>query len=171
MNQAQPYTTFGVVPISTVTASTGLAFLQDMIARRHPAPPFAETTDIWITEAEHGRVMFEAAPSPRFLNPLGTLHGGWVSTLLDSAMGCAVHATLKPGYGYTTVDMAVTFVRAVLPSSGKLKCEGKIIHSGGRIATAEGRVLDAAGKLIAHGTETCMILKIPGSNDAASVID
>ena len=74
-------------------------------------------------------------------------------------MGCAVHSTLKPGYGYTAVDMTVTFVRPALPTSGRLTCVGKIIHSGNRIATAEGRVLDAAGKLIAHGTETCMILK------------
>lgn len=83
-------------------------------------------------------------------------------------MGCAVHSTLRPGQGYTTVDMTVTFVRAVLPSTGRLTCEGKIIHSGGRIGTAEGRIFDAAGKLIAHGTETCMILKIsaPGEKSA-----
>jgi uncharacterized protein (TIGR00369 family) len=85
--------------------------------------------------------------------------GGWISTLLDSAMGCAVHSMLKPGHGFTTVDMTVSFVRAVLPTTGKLTCEAKIIHSGGRIATAEGRVIDAGGKLIAHGTETCLILK------------
>jgi uncharacterized protein (TIGR00369 family) len=111
--------------------------------------------------AEHGRVLFEAVPAEKFLNPLGTIHGGWISTLLDSAMGCAVHCMLKPGHGFTTVDMTVSFVRAVLPTSGKLICEGKIIHSGGRIATAEGCVTDVAGKLIAHGTETCMILKAP----------
>ena len=93
------------------------------------------------------------------MNPLGRIHGGWTSTLLDSAMGCAVHSTLKLGYGYTTIDMTVTFVRGVQPTSGKLTCEGKIIHSGSRIATAEGHVLDAAGRLIAHGTETCMILR------------
>ncbi|HET9535247.1 MAG TPA: PaaI family thioesterase [Mesorhizobium sp.] len=79
----------------------------------------------------------------------------------DSAMGCAVHSMLKPGHAFTTVDMTVSFVRAVLPTSGKLTCEGKIIHFGGRIATAEGRVTDVAGKLIAHGTETCMILNAP----------
>jgi uncharacterized protein (TIGR00369 family) len=112
-----------------------------------------------LIEAEHGRVVFEGPAGAKVLDPLGTIHGGWISTLLDSAMGCAVHSTLKPGHGYTTVDMTVSFVRAVLPTSGKLICKGKIIHSGGRIATAEGRVTDAAGKLIAHSTETCMILK------------
>ena len=115
--------TFGVVPTHVTTRDTGLAFLNDMIARRHPSPPFAGATDNWLTTAEYCRVVFEAGPSDRFLNPLGTVHDGWISTLLDSAMGCAV-------------------------------------HSGGRMVLAEGRVCDATGKLIAHGTQTCMILKI-----------
>lgn len=161
MTISQPPTKFGVVPMATAMHSDGLTFLRNMISQHYPAPPFAETSDIWLIMAEHGRVLFEALPAEKFLNPLGTVHGGWISTLLDSAMGCAVHSTLKPGHGFTTVDMTVSFVRAVLPTSGKLICEGKIIHSGGRIATAEGRVTDAAGKLIAHGTETCMILKGP----------
>lgn len=141
------------------SAATGLDFLQRLRDGHHPAPPFAETTDIWLREAEHGRVLFEATPSRKFYNPLGTVHGGWISTLLDSAMGCAVHSTLNPGQGYTTVDMTVSFVRAVTSDTGPLTCEGKIVHAGGRIATAEGRVFDAGGKLVAHGTETCMILK------------
>ena len=161
MTANQQPSRFGVVPAATAVQTDGLTFLRDMISQHYPAPPFAETSDIWLVMAEHGHVLFEALPAERFLNPLGIIHGGWTSTLLDSAMGCAVHSTLKPGYGFTTVDMAVSFVRAVLPTSGKLTCEGKIIHSGGRIATSEGRVFDAAGKLIAHGTETCMILKAP----------
>ena len=161
MNKSQPPTKFGVVPTATAMQTDGLTFLRNMITQHYPAPPFAETSDIWLIMAEHGRVVFEAVPAEKFLNPLGTIHGGWISTLLDSAMGCAVHSMLKPGHGFTTVDMTVSFVRAVLPTSGKLTCEGKIIHSGGRIATAEGRVTDGAGKLIAHGTETCMILNAP----------
>jgi uncharacterized protein (TIGR00369 family) len=156
-----PLISFGVVPAATAMQSDGLTFLRSMLSRRYPSPPFAETSDIWLVMAEHGRVLFEASPSHKFLNPLGTVHGGWISTLLDSAMGCAVHSTLKPGHGFTTVDMTVSFVRAVMPATGKLTCEGRIIHSGGRIATAEGRVTDAAGRLFAHGTETCMILKGP----------
>ena len=140
-------------------------FSRNIITQHYPAPPFAETSDIWIVMAEHGRVLFEALPAEKFLNPLGTIHGGWISTLLDSAMGCAVHSLLKPGHRYTTVDMTVSFVRAVLPTSGKLTCEGKIIHSGSRIATSEGRVTDAAGKLIAHGTETCMIFTRPSLDE------
>jgi uncharacterized protein (TIGR00369 family) len=159
-DQQQP-TQLGVVPSATAMQMDGLSFLQNMISKHFPAPPFAETSDIWLIKAEHGRVVFEGTPSQRFLNPLGTIHGGWISTLLDSAMGCAVHSTLKPGHGYTTVDMTVSFVKAVLPASGNLTCESKIIHSGGRIATAEGRIIDATGKLIAHGTETCLIFKAP----------
>ena len=158
----------GVVPLDVATRERGLDFLRGMIDRLHPSPPFAETSDIWMTIAEEGRVVFEGMPSQRFLNPLGTVHGGWLSALLDSAMGCAVHSTLKPGYGYTTVDMSVTFVRAVSPKTGKLTCEGKTIHVGGRIATAEGRILDAAGKLVAHGTETCMILQVPAAAERPS---
>jgi len=158
---SNPPTKFDVVPAATAMQTDGLTFLRNMISQHYPAPPFAETSDIWLVLADHGRVLFEALPAERYLNPLGTIHGGWISTPLDSAMGCAVHSTLQPGYGFTTVDMTVSFVRAVSPASGKLTCEGKIIHSGGRIATAEGRVIDAAGKLIAHGTETCMILKAP----------
>lgn len=161
MSTDQQFNQIGVVPAAIAMQTDGLTFLRNMISQHFPAPPFAETSDIWLIEAEQGRVVFEATPSQKFLNPLGTIHGGWISTLLDSAMGCAVHSTLKAGHGYTTVDMTVSFVRAVLPASGKLTCESKIIHSGGRIATAEGRVIDAAGKLIAHGTETCLILKAP----------
>lgn len=156
-----PRTTFGVVPAATALSTDGLTFLRNMISQAYPQPPFAETTDIWIVSAEHGRVTFEAVPQQRFLNPLGTVHGGWISTLLDSAMGCAVHSVLKPDQGFATVDMTVSFVRPVLATSGKLRCEGKLIHSGARIATAEGRVMDESGKLVAHGTETCLILKSP----------
>ncbi len=100
-------------------------------------------------------------PSERFRNPLGTVHGGWMATLLDSALGCAVHSTLKAGQGFTTVDLAVSFVRAVHESSGKLRCEAKVIHAGGRIATSEGRLVDAEGKLYAHGTTTCLVMAAP----------
>lgn len=144
---------------NTATAVTGLEFLRRLRDGLHPAPPFSETADIWLREADYGRVLFQAKPSSRFYNPLGSVHGGWISTLLDSAMGCAVHSTLESGQRYTTVDMTVSFVRAVRGETGPVTCEGKIIHAGGRIATAEGRVFDASGTLLAHGTETCMILK------------
>ena len=153
----------GVVPRDIATQVNGLEFLKNLSARAYPAPPFAVTTDIWLVEAESGRVIFEATPSSRYYNPLGTVHGGWISTLLDSAMGCAVHSVLKSGQAYTTVDMSISFVRPVFEKTGKLRCEGKIIHAGGRIATAEGRVWDQAGTLIAHGSETCLVMAVPGT--------
>ncbi len=154
-----PIAKVGVVSREVLTATSGVAFLQGVRDGIHPAPPYAASTGIWISEVEHGRVVFEAVPSEQFFNPLGSIHGGWVSGLLDSAMACAVHATLEPGQGYTTVDLSVSFVKPVMPDSGQLRCEGKVIHTGGRIATAEGRLWDAAGKLLAHGTETCLIFK------------
>jgi uncharacterized protein (TIGR00369 family) len=138
-------------------ALPGLDFLECLADGSIPAPPFSVETDIWIVDAKRGRVVFAATPSKRFYNPLGTVHGGWISTLLDSAMGCAVHSVLVPGQAYTTVDMSISFVRPVFETTGKLKCEGKIIHVGGRIATAEGRAWDDAGTLVAHGSETCLI--------------
>jgi uncharacterized protein (TIGR00369 family) len=148
------------VPAASVA---GLDFLKRLADGSQPAAPFAKETDIWIVEAEPGRVRFAALPSKRFYNPLGTVHGGWISTLLDSAMGCAVHSLLAAGQAYTTVDMTVSFVRPVLEKTGKLTCEGKIIHAGGRIATAEGRVWDEAGTLIAHGSETCLVMTAPAT--------
>jgi uncharacterized protein (TIGR00369 family) len=152
----------GLVPIEVAAEISGLTFLQRLKDGSYPAPPYAATSEIELTEVERGRVVFEGRPSARFYNPLGTVHGGWTSGLLDSAMACAVHSMLKPGQPYTTVDMSVSFVRAITEQTGKVRCEGKVIHAGGRIATAEARVWDAAGTLLAHGTETCMILKPRG---------
>ena len=161
MTRMSPSQVAGVVPQDIATAVSGLDFLTALRDGKYPAPPFAVETDIWITEIETGRVVFEGQPSARFYNPLGTVHGGWISGLIDSAMGCAVHSLLKAGQAYTTVDMTINFVRPVFEKTGRLKCEGKIIHAGGRIATSEGRVWDQAGKLIAHGSETCLIWTVP----------
>ncbi|MFC4907897.1 PaaI family thioesterase [Actinomadura gamaensis] len=106
---------------------------------------------------EPGRVVFALTPDARFANPLGTVHGGILSTLLDSAMGCAVHTTLPDGASYTTLELKVNFVRAVSTEGGRLTCEGTTIHVGRRVATAEGRVVDERGRLVAHGTTTCMV--------------
>ncbi|MGE0768376.1 MAG: PaaI family thioesterase [Hyphomicrobiaceae bacterium] len=157
----------GVVPMEAAIASSGLAFLQGLRDGQHPVPPYAAASGITIADVEHGRVVFEALPSAEFYNPLGTVHGGWISGLLDSAMGCAVHSLLQPGQAYTTVDLSVSFVRAILEKTGIVRCEGKVIHAGGRIATAEGRLWDARGTLLAHGTETCLILK-PGTGSGLS---
>ena len=153
--------TFGVTDFKTATSMSGIAFLQAMMSGKFPAPPICEALDFILVEVEPGRAVFEGIPRNGFRNPLGTIHGGWMSTILDSALGCAVHSTLKAGQGFTTVDLAVSFVRAVHESTGKLRCEAKVIHAGGRIATAEGRLVDAEGKLYAHGTTTCLVMQIP----------
>jgi uncharacterized protein (TIGR00369 family) len=152
--------TIGVVPRDVLVAEPGLAFLRGMIEGRHPAPPFARSTGIWLTDAEEGRAVFSGLPSEGFFNPIGTIHGGWTSAILDSAMACAVHSTLAAGQAYTTVEMKLNFVRPILPSSGRLTCEGTVIHRGGTLATSEGKLLDEKGRLLAHGTETCMIFDL-----------
>jgi len=148
----------GVVEREVLLAEDGLSFLRGMIAGRHPGPPFAHAMDFDLVEAEEGAVVFTGVPSGRFFNPLGTIHGGWTATILDSAMACAVHTTLKAGEGYTTLEMKLNYVRPVLPGSGTVRCEGRLIHRGGTVATSEGRLFDERGRLLAHGTETCVIL-------------
>jgi len=147
----------GVVEREVLVAGDGLSFLRGIIEGAHPAPPFAEAMDFDLVEAEEGRVVFTGVPSARFFNPLGTVHGGWTATILDSAMACAAHSTLRPGEGYTTLEMKLNYVRPVMPDSGKLRCEGRLIHRGGSVITSEGKLVDGRGKLLAHGTETCMV--------------
>jgi uncharacterized protein (TIGR00369 family) len=158
----------GVVPRDVLVAEPGLSFLRALIEGRHPAPPFSKTTGIYLMEAEPDRVVFKGLPTAAFFNPLGTIHGGWTSAILDSAMGCAVHTTLQPGQGYTTVEMKLNFVRPILPDLGELTCEGVVVHRGGTLATAAGKLLDAKGRLLAHGTETCMILEAAGRASRAA---
>jgi uncharacterized protein (TIGR00369 family) len=157
MLAVMPERRHGVVPRDVMTAGTGLSFLQALVDGVHPAPPFSQTTGIYLTEVAEGRVLFKGLPLEGFLNPLGTIHGGWTSAILDSAMACAVHTTLAAGQGYTTVEMKLNFVRPILPNMGKVTCEGILIHRGGTLATSEGKLFDAEGRLLAHGTETCMI--------------
>lgn len=164
MSEHNPFTRFGIVPPETAMRVAGLEFLRQMLDRAHPAPPISEAADIWLAEVERGRIVFEARPSARFYNPMGTLHGGWLSIVLDSAMGCAVHSCLDAGQAYTTLEMKVNFVRAVVEDTGALRCEAWIVHQGRRTATSEGRLFDRAGTLLAHGSETCLItdLTAPG---------
>ena len=149
--------TIGIAPKATVLRETGLEMLRGLLDGRHPVPPFAATTGCRLTEIEDGRAVFKGVPLASFLNPLGTIHGGWTAGIMDSAMACAVHSILAAGQGYTTLEFRVHLVRAILPSSGELVCEGRIVHRGGTVATSEGFLRDAAGRLLAHGTETCLI--------------
>ncbi len=121
-------------------------------------PPIADTLDFGLVELEYGRVLFTGQPAEYLYNPIGTVHGGYAATLLDSALGCAVHTTLKPGFAYTTVELKVNYVRALRADTGLIHCEGKVIHVGGRIATAEARITSPDGaRLYAHATTTCLV--------------
>ena len=149
---------FGVVPPEMALALSGLEFLTRIADGRLPAPPFAGTANMALVEVADGRAVFEANPLPAFFNPMGTIHGGWVATVLDSALGCAVHSTLPPGKIYSTVELSLRLVRKVMPASGPVRCEGRIVHAGRSMATAEARLFDKDGKLAAHGATTCMIV-------------
>src|SRR5688500_10579419 len=150
---------YGVTEKEKLAGISGLDFLHGMIAGRFPAPPMARTLGFRLAEAEPKRVVFEATPTPDLLNPLGAVHGGWALTLIDSAAGCALHATLPAGIGYTTVETKVNFTRPIAPDGGSVRCEGVVVSKGSRIATAEARLLSAEGKVLAHGTSTLMILE------------
>jgi len=138
---------------------SGLDYLKAMQEGKIPSPPIGILMDMRIVEVTEGRVIFAAQPAEYHYNPLGTVHGGLAATLLDSALGCAIHSTLQAGTGYTTLELKVNYLRPMTRESGMMYCEGKVIHVGGRIATAEGRLTDADGKLYAHGTTTCIILR------------
>jgi uncharacterized protein (TIGR00369 family) len=160
MAHNNPFKRFGVVDTNAAASDSGLAFLMKLLDGTYPAPPFSEVCDIWPVEVSQGRALFEAQPSARFYNPMGTVHGGWITTMLDSAMGFAVHSMLKAGQTYTTIELKMNFVRPIFEQTGIVRCEGKIVHSGSRLATAEARLTDAAGKLLAHGSSTCMIIPV-----------
>jgi len=148
---------FDTLPLAEIKGMDGLSQLKAMIAGDLPAPPIGRSLGFLLSEANSGHAIFRGTPSADFLNPLGTVHGGWAATLLDSALGCAVHSTLKAGEAYTTVEFKVNLVRPIMPDTGEVVCEGRVVHRGGRVATSDATLKTSAGKLLAHGTETCII--------------
>ena len=155
---------------STIQQLSGLERMRQVIAGTLPPPPMARLMNIWLIEASEGRAVFEGEPAEYHYNPIGMVHGGIPCTLLDSAMGCAVHSTLPAGAGYTTLELKVNMVRPITEKTGPLRAEGKVIHPGRQLATAEGRIFGPDGKLYAHGTTTCLIFPLPdgarGKSDA-----
>lgn len=152
----------GVVSREQLVSEGGMTFLRGMLSGRHPIAPYAATMDIELSEVEEGWVLFLGKPSAQYFNPVGSIQGGWAATILDGAMAHCIHTTLKPGENYTTLEMKINFIRPVLPSSGTVRCEGWLVHRGARTATSEGKLFDARGKLLAHGSETCIILPADG---------
>jgi uncharacterized protein (TIGR00369 family) len=142
---------------------SGLEMLQAMIAGELAGPPVMNLLDMSRMTAEEGRVTVEMVPQEFHYNPLGTVHGGMLSTLLDTAAACAVHSTLPPGVAYTTLDLNVKFLRPVTVASGILRSEGLVLQRGRRTALAEARLTDGAGRLVAHATSSCLIFEPPAS--------
>jgi len=136
----------------------GIEFLRAMRDGKLPPPPIAQLLGFQLVEVEPGRAVFEVQPGERHYNPIGVVHGGLAMTLLDSAMGCSVQTQMPAGGGYTTLEAKTNLVRAITAETGLLRAIGKVLHVGKRIATAEARLEDQAGKLYAHATTTCIVL-------------
>ena len=149
--------TYGKVSAKRQKAMTGLEFVQGLAQGTLPLNMMAQTLDYDITEAENGRVVVTANPKEIHLNPWGTIHGGLAATMLDSCMGLAIQSTLDKGIGSTTLEFKISFVRPITPETGLIQAEGTVISRGRRVGTAEGRVIDRDGRLLVHGTTTCLI--------------
>jgi uncharacterized protein (TIGR00369 family) len=151
------------VTAAAITTMSGLDLLQGIATGELPPPPIMSTLGYDGLAVGAGWARFSLTPGEHHYNPIGSVHGGVAATLLDSALGCAVHTTLPAGVGYTTVDLSVTFVRPLTATTGPVQCEGRVIHVGSRVGTAEARITDADGRLYAHATATCLIMRPEGA--------
>ena len=149
--------TYGVVTPDILKSYDGLGFLKAIVDGTLPQPPISETLGFHLVAAEPGRAVFAGTPGLRHYNPIGTVHGGFAATLLDSAVACAIATTMKKGDVWTTLELKINYVRALTAETGSVRAEGRIIHRGRSVATSEGDLKDAAGRLYAHATTTCMI--------------
>jgi uncharacterized protein (TIGR00369 family) len=147
----------GVARPDQVAGRTGLEIFEAIFAGELPRPPIGETLDFVPIHIERGLAVFQGRPQKKHYNPLGIVHGAWFAALLDSAVGCAVQSTLPAGKSYTTLELQLNFVRALTEAVPLVRAEGKLIHGGRQVATAEGRMIGPDGKLFAHATTTCLI--------------
>ncbi len=150
---------YGTVSEDRQKEMSGLEFVQGLVDGSLPLNTIAKTLGYDITEAESGRVVITAEPSDIHLNPWGTVQGGLSATLLDSCMGLAIQSTLEKGTGSPTLEFKISLVRPIMPDTGPIKAEGVVLNCGRRVGTAEGRIIDGNGRLLAHGTTTCLIFK------------
>ena len=149
----------GLTDRTTAAGLSGFEFLQAMLAGRLPPSHIGHTLAFTLVEVQPGKAVFQGTPALAHYNPIGSVHGGWFATLLDSAMGCAVQTTLPAGRAYTTAELSVNIVRAATRDTGPLRAIGQVIHSGRQLATAEARLIGPDGKLYAHGTTTCLVFE------------
>ncbi|MBN9367782.1 MAG: hotdog fold thioesterase [Comamonadaceae bacterium] len=154
----------GVARPDQIAGLTGLQLMQAMLRGDLPYAAIAKTLDFLIVEVDEGRAVFQGTPGIAHLNPMGTVHGGWFATLLDSALGCAVHTRMQPGRGYTTAELGVNLVKAITPKVPRVRAEGRVIHCGRQLATAEARLVGPDGTLYAHATTTCLVFDMPAQS-------
>jgi len=139
---------------------TGLQIMKGILRGDLTTPPIANTLDFVMIQIEEGHTIFQGTPGPKHLNPLGTIHGGWVSTLLDSALGCAVHTKMPVGRGYTTAELSVNMVRALTPKVERVRAIANVLHCGRQLATAEAKLVGPDRTLYAHATNTCLVFEL-----------
>ena len=159
-SNALPAPHYGLITTEILKQYSGVDLLTGMMQGRLPMAPITRELGMRIVEVEKGRVVFQSTPELRFYNPLGSVHGGFLATMLDSAMACAIHSTLDAGIGYTTIEFKITFLRPVTDQTGPVRAEGKIISVGRRVGASEGSLLDAGGKVLAHATTSCLIFPL-----------
>lgn len=156
----------GVARPEQIAGKTGLQVMQEMLAGQLPYPPIARTLDFGLMEVGDGTAIFQGTPGQAHLNPMGTVHGGWFATLLDSALGCAVHTRMPAGRGYTTAELSVNIAKALTPKVARVRAEGRVIHCGRQLATADARLYGPDGTLYAHATTTCLVFEMPAQSRA-----
>jgi uncharacterized protein (TIGR00369 family) len=152
---------YGVTPPEIMASMAGVDFVRAIFAGRLPAPPIMQTVEAFDSTADPGVVVMHSIPGFRHYNPIGSVHGGYAAILLDSAMGLAVHSMLPAGSGYTTLEFKISFIRGMTKDTGPVRTEGRVLNVGRRAATAEARITDSQGRLLAHATTTCLVFEIP----------
>ena len=156
-----PPVEYGVTPTDIMASMPGIDFVRAIFAGKLPSPPIMQTVEPFDYSAEPGVITFQSVPGFRHYNPIGSVHGSYAAALLDSAMGLAVHSMLPAGTGYTTLEFKISFIRGMTDDTGPVRSEGRTLNVGRRAATAEGRITDAKGRLLAHATTTCLVFEIP----------
>lgn len=151
---------YDVVPPHVMASMTGLEFMQAMVEGKMPAPPITRAMGFLLTKVDRGFARAEAIPSFDFYNPIGSVHGGYAATMLDTVLGVSVHTMMDKGQGYTTLEFKVSFIKAITKDTGPICAEGRVLNAGRRVATAEADLKDAQGRLLAHATTTCLVFDI-----------
>lgn len=157
---------WGVARREQIAGLDGLQQMQAMLRGELPGATIGRTMDFLLVEVDRGKAVFQGRPGPQLANPMGTVHGGWFATLLDSALGCAVHTMMPVGRGYTTAELGVNLVRALTPKVQRVRAEGQVVHCGRQLATATARLVGPDGTLYAHGSTTCLVFDLPPQSAA-----